>query len=147
MRIHDQLKDEVDVMKVNGNGISLEQAAAAYLQGAPEVKQGRQTIDGKSFAEILNQKGEELYGKVNVRFSKHAAERLFDRHIELSDDQLERLTKGTEEAGNKGIDSSLVMVDDLAFIVNTGSKTVVTAMDPANNDKNIFTNIDGAVIA
>ena len=134
-------------MSINTNGISLEQAAAAYLSQAPEAKQSRKTSDGKSFAEILNQKGEELYGSINVKFSKHAAERLFDRNIELSDDQLARLTKGTEEAGNKGIDSSLVMVDDLAFIVNTGSKTVVTAMDPANNDKNIFTNIDGAVIA
>ncbi len=134
-------------MGINTNGISLEQAAAAYLSQAPESKQGKKTVDGKSFAEILNQKGEELHGNINVKFSKHAAERLYDRNIKLSDDQLARLTKGTEEAGNKGIDSSLVMVDDLAFIVNTGSKTVVTAMDPANNDKNIFTNIDGAVIA
>ncbi len=134
-------------MGINTNGISLEQAAAAYLSQAPDVKKGNRSADGKSFAEILNQKGEELYGTINVKFSKHAAERLFDRNIELSDDQLARLTKGTEEAGNKGIDSSLVMVDDLAFIVNTGSKTVVTAMDPANNDKNVFTNIDGAVIA
>lgn len=134
-------------MKINTNGISLEQAAAAYLSKASETKGGRQKADGRSFAEILNQKSEDLYGTVNVRFSKHAAERLYDRNIELSDDQLKRLTKGTEEAESKGIDSSLVMVDDLAFIVNTGSRTVVTAMDPANNDKNIFTNIDGAVIA
>ena len=134
-------------MNINTNQISLEQAAAAYLSGASEVKSEKRTSDGKSFAEILNQKGEELYGSTNVKFSNHAAERLYDRNINLSDEQLERLTKGTEEAGNKGIDSSLVMVDDLAFIVNTGSKTVVTAMDPANNDKNIFTNIDGAVIA
>ena len=134
-------------MKINTNGISLEQAAAAYLSKASETKGARQTADGRSFAEILNQKSEDLYGTVNVRFSKHAAERLYDRNIELSDDQLKRLTKGTEEAESKGIDSSLVMVDDLAFIVNTGSRTVVTAMDPANNDKNIFTNIDGAVIA
>jgi flagellar operon protein len=131
-------------MKINTNGISLEQAAAAYLQGAPESSKPGKRADGKSFAEILNEKGEELNG---VKFSKHAAERLFDRNIRLSDDQLTRLNNGTKEAESKGIDSSLVMVDDLAFIVNTGSRTVVTAMDPANNDKNIFTNIDGAVIA
>lgn len=136
-------------MKISSNGISLEQAAADYLSRAGEVRSGRETNEGKSFAEILNKKGEELYGSssISVKFTKHAAERLYDRNISLSDDQLARLTKGTEEAGNKGIDSSLVMVDDLAFIVNTGSKTVVTAMDPTNNDKNIFTNIDGAVIA
>ncbi|MBO5552398.1 MAG: flagellar protein [Lachnospiraceae bacterium] len=134
-------------MNIKTNGISLEQAAAAYLSQAPGTGTAGRTADGKSFAEILDQKGEELTGSANVRFSKHAAERLSDRNIKLSDDQLKRLTRGTEEAGSKGIDSSLVMVDDLAFIVNTGSRTVVTAMDPGNNDKNIFTNIDGAVIA
>ena len=134
-------------MNINSNGISLDQAAAAYLSGAPEVKGKAAGTEGKSFAQVLNQKSEELTGGVQVKFSKHAAERLYDRNISLSDEQLSRLTKGAEEAGNKGIDSSLVMVDDLAFIVNTGSRTVVTAMDPANNDKNIFTNIDGAVIA
>ena len=93
-------------MKINTNGISLEQAAAAYLSKASETKGGRQTADGRSFAEILNQKSEDLYGTVNVRFSKHAAERLYDRNIELSDDQLKRLTKGTEEAESKGGDNN-----------------------------------------
>ncbi|MBO6147409.1 MAG: flagellar protein [Lachnospiraceae bacterium] len=134
-------------MKINSNGISLEQAAAAYLQGAPDTAKPGKSADGRSFAEILGEKSEELSGDMGVKFSKHAAERLFDRNISLSDEQLTRLTQGTREAESKGIDSSLVMVDDLAFIVNTGSNTVVTAMDPANNDKNIFTNIDGAVIA
>ncbi len=134
-------------MRINTNAISLDQAAATYLQNSPENLKPGKSVDGKSFADILNQKSEELNGLSRVRFTKHAAERLVDRNIKLSDEQLTRLTKGTEEAGNKGIDSSLVMVDDLAFIVNTESKTVVTAMDPANNDKNVFTNIDGAVIA
>ena len=70
-------------MKINTNGISLEQAAAAYLAGAPESVGPGKRADGKSFAEILNEKGEELNGSFNVKFSKHAAERLFDRNIRL----------------------------------------------------------------
>jgi hypothetical protein len=36
----------------------------------------------------------------------------------------------------------------MAFIVNVPSQTVVTAMDEASTtDHNVFTNIDGAVIA
>ena len=38
------------------------------------------------------------------------------------------------------------MVDQLAFIVNVPSQTVVTAMDSTETDENIFTNINGAVI-
>ena len=69
-----------------------------------------------------------------------------DRNIELTSEQLERLSDGTRKAGEKGIRESLVLVDELAFIVNTGSNTVITAMDQAETKENIFTNIDGAVI-
>ena len=136
-------------MKINTNGYSsIEQAAAAYLaQNQNTVQTEIKTADGKSFADILSEKTSGTDEASGVTFSKHAAERLSDRNIELSDSQLERLTEGAKAAGDKGINSSLVMVDDLAFIVNTRSNTVVTAMDPGNNDKNVFTNIDGAVIA
>ena len=60
--------------------------------------------------------------------------------------KLERLNDGTKKAGEKGIKDSLVLVDQLAFIVNTKSNTVITAMDQTETDENIFTNIDGAVI-
>ncbi len=135
-------------MKIETNGYSsIEQAAAALFAGSQDAsgKADRlRNAEGRSFAEILSEKSDEL--KPGIMFSKHAAERLTTRNISLSDDQLNRLTKGTRQAEGKGINSSLVMVDDLAFIVNTKSNTVVTAMDPGD-DKNVFTNIDGAVIA
>ncbi|MCR5651900.1 MAG: flagellar protein [Lachnospiraceae bacterium] len=136
-------------MKINQNGYSsIEQAAAAYLSGTKETTLTVEIPEnGRSFAEILSEKSGKAKEVPGVNFTKHAAQRLNDRNIELSEAQLTRLFNGTQEAGNKGINSSLVMVDDLAFIVNTKSNTVVTAMDPASNDKNVFTNIDGAVIA
>ena len=51
-----------------------------------------------------------------------------------------------DAASKKGINDSLVLVDNLAFIVNVPNKTVVTAMDQTETDSNVFTNIDGAVI-
>ncbi|MDE7260290.1 MAG: flagellar protein, partial [Lachnospiraceae bacterium] len=81
-----------------------------------------------------------------VRFSKHAANRLNDRNIELTKDQVERLNMGAAKAGAKGINESLVIVDSLAFIVNVPNQTVITAMDQTETDENVFTNIDGAVI-
>ena len=82
-----------------------------------------------------------------LRFSKHALGRLSDRNIELNTEQLERLNDGARKAGQKGIRDSLVIVDQLAFIVNVPNQTVVTAMDSTATDENIFTNINGAVIA
>ena len=100
--------------------------------------------EGLSFEEIWKQKTAET-GK-ELRFSKHAVNRLADRSITLSDNQLNRLTEGAKKAGEKGIRESLVMVDQLAFIVNVPNNTVITAMDQTQAKENIFTNIDGAVI-
>ncbi len=99
--------------------------------------------EGFSFQEILQQKSE---GTGALKFSKHAIGRLADRDIELSDSQLERLEVGAKKAEQKGIRDSLVIVDQLAFIVNVPNRTVVTAMDSTETSDNIFTNINGAVI-
>ena len=99
---------------------------------------------GLSFEEIWKQKTGET--NTELRFSKHAANRLADRNLTLSENQLNRLTEGAKKAGEKGIRESLVMVDQLAFIVNVPNNTVITAMDQTQANENIFTNIDGAVI-
>ena len=94
----------------------------------------------------MNKTAENAEKPAGVRFSKHAANRLAERNIELTDNQMERLQEGTMKAGAKGINESLVLVDQLAFIVNIPNHTVVTAMNQTEADENIFTNIDGAVI-
>ena len=75
-----------------------------------------------------------------------SAGRLADRNIELTSGQMERLQEGTQRAQQKGIKESLVIVDQLAFIVNIPNSTVVTAMNQNDAVENVFTNIDGAVI-
>ena len=80
-----------------------------------------------------------------MKFSKHANQRLESRKIDLSKEGLQRLESGTKMAQQKGIKESLVMIDDMAFIVNVPSSTVVTAVN--DNDNKVFTHIDGAVIA
>lgn len=104
---------------------------------------------GPSFADILQQKrsiDQVVSDKSQVVFSKHAGQRLEQRDIRLSDEQMMRLEEGTNKAFSKGIKESLVLIDDLAFIVNTKNRTVITAMDQGSSQDNIYTNIDGAVI-
>nr|WP_330388420.1 TIGR02530 family flagellar biosynthesis protein [Pseudobutyrivibrio ruminis] len=100
-------------------------------------------FNGASFEDIFKQK---LDNASELKFSKHAAQRLDDRNIKLSEEQSLRLEEGVQKASEKGITDSLVLVDTLAFIVNVPNQTVVTAMDQTESDENIFTNIDGAVI-
>ena len=106
------------------------------------------TYNGPSFTEILSRqksideliadRTEETVVSGGIRFTKHADARLMQR--------MTRLEEGTRKASDKGIKESLVLVDDLAFIVNTDKKMVITAIDQNSSEDNIYTNIDGAVI-
>lgn len=130
-------------MIVKNNGfLTIEQLQDQYLNGT-KGNTPVKTTDGKSFQEILESTQS---SSREVRFSKHAAQRLSNRNIELTENQKERLQAGTAKASQKGIRESLVLVDQLAFIVNIPNNTVVTAMQQNETDENIFTNIDGAVI-
>lgn len=132
-------------MDIQNNGfLSIEQLTDRYLSGQKQI-QSQPGTEGPSFREVLESKS--LYRRnQELKFSKHAADRLQDRGISLSEEQLGRLEGGTRKAQQKGIKDSLVIVDDLAFIVNIPNKTVVTAMDSTQSNENIFTNINGAVI-
>ena len=89
-----------------------------------------------------------LEGEVNkLKFSKHAQQRLDSRDIHLNEADLTSLEQAVDLARGKGAQDSLVMLRDLAFIVNIANKTVVTALDGKGAEGNVFTNIDSAVIA
>ena len=123
--------------------LSIEQVQNQYL-GQNEKIRGGAGVRNSDFGQILSQIEKNNEG---VKFSKHASNRLNDRNIELTQDQMNRLNNARNQASAKGINESLILVDQLAFIVNVKSNTVVTAMDSHESGSNIFTNIDGAVIA
>lgn len=130
----------------NSNFLSIEQLQDQYLNRNRKI-QDAQNPQGLSFQEILDARTSAETEETGIlKFSRHAANRLTDRNIELTAGQMERLNDGTKKAGEKGIKESLVIVDQLAFIVNIQNNTVVTAMDQSETQDNIFTNIDGAVI-
>lgn len=119
----------------------------SYHTAGTDALRSQDSGKAVNFQEILGRKAEETKAVESaLKFSKHAAGRLEERNIELSETQLERLQEGTVKAGEKGINESLVLMDQFAFIVNIPHNTVITAMDQTEADQNIFTNIDGAVI-
>ncbi|MCR5106700.1 MAG: flagellar protein [Lachnospiraceae bacterium] len=135
------------VLNVNSQYPSIEETASKYLSDAGSKAKTEVTEEGKSFAGILKEKREAgTLSEQGLKFSKHASVRLNDRNIELSNDQLFRLQAGMQKANQKGINETLVIMDQLAFIVNAKNNTVITAMDQTEADENVFTNIDGAVI-
>lgn len=129
------------MQRLQKNYTSIDSMRNQLLQNNPKADNSQKPE--LSFQDILSSKKEQAVD--NLKFSKHANERLATRNINLSAEQIERLENGTTKAREKGIRESLIMVDDLAFIVNVKNNTVITAV--GDKTDSIFTNIDGAVIS
>ena len=83
---------------------------------------------------------------LGLKFSAHAKERLSLRNINLSTEDVARMTEAVNKAAAKGARQSLLVMDDQAFIVSVTNRTVITALDGTSMKENVFTNIDSAVI-
>lgn len=96
---------------------------------------------GPSFQDVLSKVGQQ-----ELKFSKHAVERLKSRNIELSTNDIELINKAVDKASAKGVKEALIIMDNKAFIANVKNKTIITAAVEDQLQENVFTKIDGAVI-
>jgi len=94
-----------------------------------------------SFGEALQRAGD------GVQFSRHAQKRVDRRDLDLDDARLGRLNNAITRAAEKGSRNSVVMLDDLAVVVDVRERTVITAMNAEAGRERVFTNIDSVVIA
>lgn len=97
---------------------------------------------GENFSTILNQA---LNEKREIKMSKHAVMRMEARNISLNENQVERLKNALDKASTKGVRDTLVVMDDVAFVVNVNARTIITAVNQSELKENVFTHIDGAV--
>lgn len=118
------------------------------IRPLPKTQQPNKTAQKKknsnspSFKDVL---GEKMKGKEKLSFSKHAQKRINSRAIPVTKAELDKLNNGVEKARDKGARDSLVMVNNVAYIVSVENNTVVTAVYEESMDDNVFTNIDSAV--
>jgi flagellar operon protein len=121
-----------------GNGLPVQQVENRRPAATPN--QG----SGPSFAEILNQT---ISGGSELKVSHHAQERMDRRNIQLTGDDLSRVEKAVQTAKEKGSKDSLVLLDNVAFLVSVKNNTIVTAVDRENQSQQVFTKIDSVILA
>ena len=92
-----------------------------------------------SFSDVLDQ--------ANIKFSNHAQKRLDNRSIEMDQNSMNRLSSAVDKAQAHGAKESLVLMDDLAFVVNVKDRMVVTTVDMNRRKEGVFTQIDTVVFA
>jgi flagellar operon protein len=120
--------------------VQQEQSILATRTNVSEVRQNNKQQGEVSFKETLAQ-------VQDVRFSNHAQKRLQSRQINLDADDVSRLADAVDRVEKRGSQTSLVLMDDLAFLVNVPERLVVTAVDTNNHGEGVFTQIDSVVLA
>jgi len=81
-----------------------------------------------------------------LKFSNHAIERMRNRGVTFSPEQMEKLEMAVKKAADKGGRDSLILMNDKAVIVSVKNNTVVTVVDKASLKENVFTNIDSTIV-
>ena len=127
------MTDRVSLNRVASGGKSIEPGKA------PPIPRRR---DGSSFGDVLNAKLRE-----GVKISAHAENRLQREGIHLDGAQSRRLGQAVDRAASRGARTSLVLMDDMAMIVNVKNRTLVTVVSGERRADGVFTDIDSAVIA
>lgn len=117
--------------------VDLQPAAPFPPPGRPQ----RSAPAGTSFADVLSRATEQ------VHLTRHAQKRIERRELNLDPQRLARLNSAITRAAEKGGRNSVVMLDDLAVVVNVRERTVITAMPKEGNHQRVFTNVDSVVIA
>jgi flagellar operon protein len=125
--------DAFGIDELRGTGGRHVGPADADVTGATDV----------SFADALASAA----GDRDLHLSGHAIKRLEQRGIDLGPSQLDRLSSAFDQLAGKGGRQSVVMLDQVAYVVNVPSKTVVTAVAPDDDRDPVFTKIDSVAIA
>jgi len=119
--------------------VQLDQVKSSDIKSSPTASSIK-PAGGPTFADTLA-------NTQDVHFSNHAQKRLESRSINLTDSNVSRLSNAINKAEKRGGKSSLVLMDDMAFIVNVPDRTVVTAMNANSRGEGVFTQIDSVVFA
>jgi len=113
------------------------------LRAVPAAPGPRRAGGGATFGTALQ---EALHRPGEVTFSGHAQERLRQSGILLGRQDVAAIGEAVAKADSAGARESLVLMNDVAFVVSVPNRTVITVVDRARMRDNVFTNIDSAVI-
>lgn len=122
-------------------------AERARPSAAP-AQRGADAVDAGRFGALL---GDRLAGTPStragdLRWSGHAVDRLAQNRVAVSEGMQERLAGAVDDLAGKGARQSVVLVDELAFVVSVTNRTVITAVGADRMKDQIFTNIDSVAV-
>ncbi|RMH51439.1 MAG: flagellar biosynthesis protein [Bacteroidetes bacterium] len=131
--------------------LNVRQLAARVEPGAATRPPARETTrtapsaPRTSFADVLQQ-AREARRTPDFTLSAHAAQRVQQRGISLTPAQQDQIRDAFQQLEASGARDALLLRPDAAFVVNVPNRTVITAMNQAELQRRVFTNIDSALL-
>ncbi len=81
-----------------------------------------------------------------LKFSRHAAMRMEQRHQSLSPAEWQQLGEATEAARKSGAKQAAIVMPNAIYIVAPPSRTVVTAIDHSEHPMQVISQVDALVL-
>ncbi len=106
-----------------------------------QAKNAKPTMVNSSFAQALEQATAK-----SVVMSAHASQRLQMRGVPVTTQTMSNLNKAAEQLSAKNAKESLVIMGGVGYVLNVPNRTVVTAMRLGEQETNVITNIDSALV-
>ncbi|MCK5683691.1 hypothetical protein KAJ27_06205 [bacterium] len=82
-----------------------------------------------------------------MEMTKHAKKRMEQRNISLNTVCLKQLGLMVNKAFKKGSREALLLIDNIAFIVNIKNNKVITVLNKDEMNEKVITNVDSVVFA
>mgnify|MGYP000871698445 FL=1 len=124
------------------NNLQIKRLETQLINSSQPIVRNK-NLPSKNFESVLQQ----IQNKDDeIKFSKHAINRMDHRDMTLSNEEIKRLKSGFNKAEEKGVKDALILMGDKVFIASIKNKTVITTVNKEQLKDNVFTNIDGAVI-
>jgi flagellar operon protein len=101
--------------------------------------------DVSEFSKILQKNIEEKPIHGGIELSTHAAKRLEERKIDFRGDEYMKVKDAMTKLKEKGSQSSLIVSDKAAYIVDVKNNKLITAVDKESMSENVFTKIDSTI--
>jgi len=124
--------------------VNLQPPARAAVNKAESAPSGKAPSAGLSRISFQQQLDQAQCRR--LVFSAHARERLESRNIRIEEADMRRISEAMDRAGAKGARPSLLLFGDIALLASVSNRTIITAVDGAEQQEQIFTGIDSAVI-
>ncbi len=115
------------------------------LQRIERLSGGRTGRSAGNTAEGFENHLREACSRHGVRLTGHAGRRMVSRKLEVSEQEVEKISEAMKNVEAKGGGKSAIFMDGKVFLADIRNRSIITAIEQDKEGERVFTGIDSAV--